>query len=134
MNEAASAALADPALGNDTASARDLLFKGADISWDFYAAAQNAATNGHAGVLKLVLAADPEFHETKQDALRAAGRAAKFNLNEILINSAGPDTNSARWALHQKFVAAKHANDRTAMDLALDKIVALMFPHSPHVE
>ena len=134
MGNTASEALADPALGNNTVSARDLLFKGADVSWDFYAAAQNAAAGGHAGVLKLVLAADPEFHETKQDAMRAAGRAAKFDLNEILINSAGLDTNTARRALQQDFVTAQQANDRAAADQALDKIVALMFPRSPRVE
>lgn len=133
MDISPSEELGSPLLGNDSDAARDLLFRGADVSWDFYAAAQNAASGGHAAVLKLVLAADPEFHETKQDALRAAGRAQKFDINQLLINTAGMDTNPQRRALHQAFDNARHAGDRAAANHALDQIVALMFPRSPTV-
>lgn len=133
MDNSLSAALASPSLGNDSDAARDLLFRGADVSWDFHAAAQNAASGGHAAVLKLVLAADPEFHETKQDAMRAAGRARKFDINELLIYSADMSTNPQRRALHQDFVNARRALDRTASDRALDQIVTLMFPPRPTV-
>lgn len=133
MNNNISEALADPSLGNDADTAKDLLFRGADISWDFHAAAQNAASGGHAAVLKLVLAADPEFHETKQDAMRAAGRARKFDINELLIYSADMSTNPRRRALHQEFVNAQQALDRAASDRALDQIVALMFPPRPTI-
>lgn len=134
MSDKASVELADPALGNDTARARDLLFRGADISHDFYAAAQNAAANGNADVLKLVLAADSEFHETKQDAMRTAGRAGRFAINELLIDSSGRETNASRQVLHAQFIAAKHTNDRAAADQALNDIMALMFPRSPRAD
>lgn len=130
-----SEALADPSLGNDADAAKDLLFRGADVSWDFHAAAQNAASGGHAAVLKLVLAADLEFHETKSDAMRAAARARQFEISELLIfNTADMmNTNPQRRALHQDFVNARQAQDRPAADRALDQIVTLMFPRPPAV-
>ena len=133
MDNNASEALGNPALGNDADAAKDLLFRGADVSWDFHAAAQNAASRGHIEVLKLVLAADPEFHETKSDAMRAAGQANRFDVNEWLINSASMDTDPQRRALHQVFVNARQAQDRPAADRALDQIVTLMFPRPPAV-
>lgn len=131
MNNDASEALGNPALGNDADAAKELLFRGADVSWDFHAAAQNAASRGHIEVLKLVLAADPEFHETKSDAMRAAGRANRFDVNEWLINSASMDTDPQRRALHQEFVNARQSQNRPAADRALDQIVTLMFPRPP---
>lgn len=131
MNNTASAELADPALGDNIAHARRLLFAGADVSYGFYAAVQNAATGGHQNVLKLVLAADPDFHESKQDALRAAGRAGQAKAVQLLCETADNSTNATRFALRHKFVSACHENREEDAAQALNCIVALMFPTSP---
>lgn len=132
MTEALSKELADPALGNDTNRARELLCAGADIGYDFNAAVQNAAAGGHGDVLKLMLVADPEFLIAKQDAFRAAGRKEQFGINDLLLEAA---TDEGAYRTHKNmragFVAAVKEQRTADASQLLDRMVAVMFPKPP---
>ena len=128
------AALADPALGANTARAMDLLCAGADVAGEFHAAAQNAAASGHDDVLKLVLAVDAEFEITKQDALRAASRKRKIDSATLLMESAGAEAIPAQKQFLALFAAAVAERRREEASTLMHTLVRTMFPRSPDLK
>lgn len=130
MSDKASVELADPALGNDTALARDLLISGADVSHDFNAAVQNAARGGHADVLKLVLVADEILLAARDDARRAATRAGHQDIDAMLARI-DPAIASQQHKMQQSFVSAVKSGNKQEAALLLDQMVALVFTPRP---
>ena len=126
--------LANPALGGNTARAMDLLCAGADVAGEFHAAAQNAAASGHDDVLKLVLAVDPEFEITKQDALRAASRKGKIDSATLLMESAGAEAIPAQKQFLALFTVAVAERRREEASTLMRTLVKTMFPRSPELK
>lgn len=127
-------ALAEPALGANTARAMDLLCAGANVAGAFHAAAQNAAASGHNDVLKLVLSVDPEFEITKQDALQSAARKGNTDTMTLLMESAGAEAISTQRQFLKLLDAAVAERRREEASTLMHTLVKTMFPRSPKLK
>ncbi len=130
MSTTASDALADPALGNDSTRARELLLAGADVGHDFNAAVQNAARGGHKDVLKLVIVADEFMLAARDDARRHALIRGHQHIDDMLARI-DPATASLQRKMQQEFTTAVKAGDKQKASILLDQMVTLVFTPRP---
>lgn len=124
--------LLDAIDARETGKIRNLLAQGALATDEFHDSIQKAGRAGYDDAVRLILAADPEFHEAKSDAQRAAGQRGHVN-TVLMVNSSlalnDRPGNDKRKTLLNAFKSAVNANDTGAAEQTLDSLIKVSFPN-----